>query len=49
MTLRLSLSARRRLGRALSQKGRVRAKLNVAWTPTGGTTRRTNRTLNITR
>jgi hypothetical protein len=47
LTLRLSLGKRRRLGRALSTRDRIRATLNVAWTPTGGDTRRVNRRLTI--
>jgi hypothetical protein len=49
VTLRLSLAKRRRLGRALSTEGRVRARLNLSWKPTGGTTRRVNRRLVIRR
>ena len=47
LTLRLSLAKRRRLGRALSTRDRIRATLNVAWKPTGGTTRRVKRRLTI--
>ena len=49
LTLRVPLAKRRRLGRALSTKGRVRGRVNVAWTPTGGKTRRASRGLVIRR
>ena len=47
LTLRLSLAKRRRLGRALSTRDRIRATLNVSWKPTGGSTRRVKRRLTI--
>jgi hypothetical protein len=49
LTLRLSRAKRRQLGRALRSKGRLRGRVTVVWTPTGGNTRRVSRGVVIRR
>jgi hypothetical protein len=49
LTLRLSRAKRRQLGRALRSKARLRGRVTVVWTPTGGKTRRVSRGVVIRR